>query len=64
MGISLRSLQRDCVVLSPVLLLVVFVRVKYIFRSRETESRQRARAVQGGRLKFYCVRTRGFKSHR
>jgi hypothetical protein len=25
---------------------------------------QRARAVQGGRLKFYCVRTRGFKSHR
>ena len=24
---------------------------------------QCARAVQGGRLKFYCVRTRGFKSH-
>jgi hypothetical protein len=27
-------------------------------------SSQCARAVQGGRLKFYCVRTRGFKSHR
>lgn len=25
---------------------------------------QCARAVQGGRLKFYCVRTRGLKSHR
>ena len=23
-----------------------------------------ARVVQGGRLKFYCVRTRGFKPHR
>ena len=26
--------------------------------------RIRVRAVQGARLKFECVRTRGFKSHR